>query len=355
MAYSRPSLTEIIERTVADMASRVVGVDGAVLRRSVLGVIARSLAGASHELHGRLDFIARQVIIDTADAEFLDRWASVWGVRRKAAEFAAGNVTFTGTVGKPIPLGTVLQRQDGALFATTAAASIGGGGTATVAVRAAEAGSAGNTNAAITLTLQQPVSGVQVAATVAAGGLVNGSDTEDDDGLRDRLLSRIQQPPQGGADFDYITWALEVPGVTRAWVSPLEMGAGTVTVRFVRDNDASVIPDAPEVAVVQAYIDARRPVTADVYVVAPIAVPLDMTIQIAPNNAAVQDAVEAEILDMLRREAEPGGTILISHLREAVSTAAGEVDHVIVSPSGNVVHDTGEIPVLGDITWQPIP
>lgn len=355
MAYSRPSLTEIIDRTVADMASRVVGVDGAVLRRSVLGVIARSLAGASHELHGRLDYIARQVIIDTADAEFLDRWASVWGVRRKPAEFASGEVTFTGTVGRPIPIGSILQRQDGALFATTADADIGGGGTATVAVLAAVAGAEGNTDAGVTLTLQQPIAGVQVSAAVAAGGITNGSDTEDDAGLRARLLSRIQQPPQGGADFDYVTWALEVPGVTRAWVAPLEMGAGTVTVRFVRDGDASIIPDTPEVNAVQAYIEERRPVTAEVFVVAPIAVPLDMTIQIAPNNPEVQAAAEAEIRDMLSREAEPGGTILISHLREAVSIAAGEVDHVIVIPSGNVDHDTGEIAVFGEITWQAIP
>jgi uncharacterized phage protein gp47/JayE len=355
MAYPRPSLTEIIDRTVADMASRVVGVDGAVLRRSVLGVIARSLAGASHELHGHLDYIARQVIIDTADGELLERWANVWGVRRKPAEFAVGSVTFTGTPGSDIPVGTILQRQDGARFDTTAAGRIPSGGSVTVAVRAEEAGSAGNTAAAITLTMQQPISGVQVSAATAAGGISAGSDAEADEPLRERLLSRIQEPPQGGAAADYVNWALEVPGVTRAWVYPQEMGLGTVTVRFVRDDDEDIIPDETEVQAVQDYIDARRPVTADLYVVAPTPVPLDMTIQLEPASSAVEAAVLAEVRDLIRREAVPGGTILISHLREAVSTAAGEYDSNIVTPSGNVEHDTGEIAVPGEITFEAIP
>lgn len=354
MAFPRPTLTELIDRVLADLSSRVVGVDGAVLRRSVLGVLGRGLAGASHELHGRLDYIARQVLIDTAEVEYLERWASVWGVRRKSAEFAIGNVTFTGTVGSTIPLGAVLQRQDGVLFETTAAGNFLTS-SLTLPARAVEAGAAGNTDAAVTLTLQQPISGVQVSAAVAAGGMVAGSDAEGDDGLRARLLTRIQQPPHGGASFDYVNWALEVPGVTRAWVYPMELGLGTVTVRFVRDDDASIIPDAAEIEAVQDYIDELRPVTAAVTVVAPIAAPLDMTIQINPNVSDVQEAIEAEIRDLLHREAEPGGTILISHLREAVSTAAGELDHVIVTPTANVEHDTGEIAVPGTITWQPIP
>lgn len=354
MAFPRPTLTEIIERVLADVSSRVVGVDGAVLRRSVLGVIGRALAGASHELHGRLDYIARQVIIDTADAEYLERWASVWGVRRKPAEFAIGSVTFTGTPGSSIPIGAVLQRQDGALFETTAAANVPSSGSVAVAVRATVAGATGNTAVGVTLTLQQPLSGVQVSAPTTAGGLSAGSDAEGDDALRARLLTRIQEPPQGGAAADYVNWALEVPGVTRAWVYPMEMGLGTVTVRFVRDDDDEIIPDATEVQVVKDYIEARRPVTAELFVVAPIAKPLNMTIQIQPATSDVKAAVEAEIRDLIRREAEPGGTILISHLREAISTAAGELDHVIVSPAGNVTHATGEIAVPGTITWEPL-
>jgi uncharacterized phage protein gp47/JayE len=81
--------------------------------------------------------------------------------------------------------------------------------------------------------------------------VADGSDEESTDELRARLLARLQNPPHGGNATDYEAWAKEVSGVTRAWSYPLELGAGTVTVRFVRDDDASPIPDAGEVAAVQ--------------------------------------------------------------------------------------------------------
>lgn len=352
MAFQRPSLTDIIARVGADMA-RFAGLSGAVLRRSVTGIIGRAIAGASHELHGRLDYIARQAIPDTAEDDQLQRWANVWGVQRKAAEYAAGNVTLTGTAGATVPLGTVLQRQDGELFATSADVTFSGP-TASVAVLAMAAGAAGNTLAGTSVALQQPVAGVQSAAVVAAGGIHGGADTEDDDALHARLLDRIRQPPHGGADFDYVKWAREVPGVTRAWVYPREMGAGTVTVRFVRDDDDDIIPGTAEVAAVYDYIEARRPVTAELFVVPPIADPLDLTIQLDPDTLAVRAAVQAEVNDLIRREAEPGGTILISRIRESVSTAAGESDNVVTSPTANVTHTTGHIAVPGTITFGPI-
>lgn len=352
MAFQRPSLTDIISRVGADMA-RFAGLTGAVLRRSVTGIIGRAIAGASHELHGRLDYIARQAIPDTAEDDQLQRWANVWGVQRKAAEYAAGNVTLTGTAGATVPQGTILQRQDGELFATSADVTFSGP-TAPVAVLAIAAGAAGNTLAGTSVALQQPVAGVQSAAVVAAGGIQGGADTEDDDSLRARLLQRIREPPHGGARHDYIEWALQVPGVTRAWVYPREMGAGTVTVRFVRDDDDDIIPGTAEVAAVYDYIEARRPVTAELFVVPPIADPLDLTIQLDPDSTAVRAAVQAEVTDLIRREAEPGGTILISRIREAVSTAAGESDNVVTSPTANVTHTTGRIAVPGTITFGPI-
>jgi uncharacterized phage protein gp47/JayE len=89
-----------------------------------------------------------------------------------------------------------------------------------------------------------------------------------------------------------------------------------------------------------------------VTVVAPVAVPLDLTITgLTPDTAAVRAAIEAEIIDLLRREAVPGGTILLSHLREAISIAAGEADHALTIPAANVTHATGELAVLGTITW----
>jgi uncharacterized phage protein gp47/JayE len=47
----------------------------------------------------------------------------------------------------------------------------------------------------------------------------------------------------------------------------------------------------------------------------------------------------------------PGGTILLSHIQEAISTAVGENDHVLIAPVANVVLPANTMATHGVITW----
>jgi uncharacterized phage protein gp47/JayE len=354
MSFTRPTLTELVTRVGNDFISRLSLV-GPILRRSMVYVLSRVVAGAAHLLHGHLEFITLQIFPDTAEAEYMARHGALFGITRTAATYASGNVVFTGTNAVVIPAGTLVRRaDDGAEYETDADGTITGG-TVTIAVTASEAGEEANADEAATLNLVTPIAGVTSAATVASGGLDGGNDEESDEDLRARVLERMADQPHGGKETDYVAWAKEVAGVTRAWVFPMELGEGTVTVRFVRDDDgdgAAIIPSAGEVTTVQEYIDELRPVTAAVTVVAPTAVALDLEIALTPDTVAVRDAVEAELADLLRREAEPGGTILLSHIREAISIAEGETDHELIDPVADVTHTTGQIAILGTITWS---
>lgn len=351
MPFARPTFSEILDRVKADIDSRLPGSD-AKLRRSTLSVIAYIVAGAAHGMYGFLAFIAKQVFPDTAETEYLNRWGSIWSVSRKEATKASGTVTATGTNSTVIPSGTELQRSDQAIFLTTASATIASG-TATLEVEAQEAGEDGNTGASSTLSFVSPISGVDSDTTVSADGLTGGTDIEEDADYLSRILARIQEPPHGGRESDYEQWALEVSGVTRAWVYPQELGAGTVSVRFMMDDTyADGIPQAGDVSDVQDYIDERRPVTADVTVVAPTAVPLNFTIQLLiEDTAEIRTAIEEELEDMIRRDAEPAGTIYLSRINEAISTAAGEFAHTLTVPAANATHTTGQIATMGTITW----
>ena len=351
MPFLRPTLGELTARAESDFETRLPGADPK-LRRSVMAVLSRVHSGATNGLYGYISWVAEQVIIDTAAVEYLDRWAAVWGIGRKAASYANGPVTFTGTDGASIPEGTLLQLPDGTIYRTDALATIAAGSASTT-VTAVAPGEAGNAAAGVQVGLVSPVPDVVSAALVGLGGLTGGADTESDESLRERLLQRIRQPPHGGATFDYVTWAREIPGVTRVWVYPLALGLGTVTVRFMMDGTyPDGIPQAADVAAVQDHIDRRRPVTAHVTVVAPVAAPLHFTIaNLNPDSAAVRIAIAAELQDLISRTAEPGGTILISQIREAISIAAGEVDHVLIAPTANVIHASGRIATFGGITW----
>lgn len=347
MPYSRPTLAELVNRVRSDVISRLA--QDEVLRRADAEVYARVLAGVTHGLYGFIDWLSRQVIYDTAEGEILERWASIWGVTRKPAAAATGTVTLTGLTGAVVPAGSPLQALDGVQYLTVAEVTFTTT-SAVVSVAASVPAAASNRPTGQTLTLVNPVPGVQPAGVASA--LVGGANEETDDALRTRLIDRIQTPPHGGSSADYRAWALEVPGVTRAWCYPLELGPGTVTVRFMRDEDSgSAIPDAGEVAAVQTYINNLRPVTAQVTVVAPVAATLNFTIAVSPNTAAVKAAVAAELADLIRREAEPGGTLLLSHIRAAISAAAGENNYVMTVPSADVVSPVGTITTLGTITW----
>lgn len=407
MSFERPTLLEIVARVQADFISRLE-LTGAVLRRSVVAVFARVVAGAAHMLHGHLDYLARQLFADTSELEFLERQGATFGITKNAPEFATGNLVIWGTNTTVIPISTIFLRADGAEYTTNAEVTIatltawvnttaytvgqlrrnngiiyqctvagtsaGSGGptgttaaitdgtvtwshvaTGTAAVVAALTASvaddASNADAETNLTFESPIAGANSDATVAVNGLAGGTDEEEEEDYRTRVLERMRSPPHGGSEDDYIAWAKEVAGVTRVWVYPEELGAGTVVVRFVRDDDASLIPSAGEVTTVQDYIDERRPVTAAVTVTAPTAAALALTMAVLPNTTAVQDAVEAELTDLMQREAEPGVTLELWQIRQAIGNAEGLTSYTLATPAADVTHTTNQIATLGVVTF----
>lgn len=346
MSFERPTLKTLIGRIEDDAVSRI-GVSQ--LRRSNANVFSRVLAGAVHGLYGFIEYISKQCFFDTAEDQYLDRWASIFGVKRKAATKASGTIKFSYSGEQvTIPTGTVLQSEDSARYKTTSAVDSDG----VASIEAIEAGEAGNQTAGDILTLVSPIVGVYSEATIE--GLAGGADAEDDESLRARLLSRARETPAGGAKADYVQWALEVAGVTRAWCFPEESGEGTVTVRFVCDNSSPIVPDETELQKVKDYIDERRPVTAHLTVEAPTLVAVPVTISgLFPATDAVKEAVEAELKELFEREAEPGIRVYLSHIRAAISAATDEEDHTLVSPTSDPVPaSNSELLTLGEITWQ---
>jgi uncharacterized phage protein gp47/JayE len=117
-------------------------------------------------------------------------------------------------------------------------------------------------------------------------------------------------------------------------------------------STANGIPLDGDVTLVQDYIDPLKPVTASLTVAKPTAVPLNVTVTgLSPNTATTRLNAENEILAMLRRKAEPGGTIRISWIWEAVSLATGTEYHHITAPAADVTHTVSQIAVPGTVTF----
>jgi uncharacterized phage protein gp47/JayE len=352
MPWERPTLRQLFERISRDFSGRLLD-GGALLARSVLSVFSKVWAGAAHEMHGMLAWLFLQVFPDTAETVFLERWAVIWGVFRKTASNAAGEVVFSGLEGALAPSGTILQHQSsGQQYVLLADAEIADGA-AGVRVRAMSPGAAGNLPAGSELSLIAPIGGLQPTAVVSDEGITGGADEESDESLRARLLDRLRNPPRGGAKHDYEAWAMEVPGVTRAWCYPLGLGVGTVSLTFVCDDAVDgPIPSPEMVERVREHIEVLRPASVKEWeVFAPEVLPVDVTLSVTPDTAAVRAAVEAELRDLIAREGEPDSVLLRSHLTEAVSVAAGERDSVVYAPAENVEVPPGYFPVIGTIAF----
>lgn len=362
MPFARPTLSEIVTRIESDYKSRIDNAQS-LLRRSILKILARVYGAAVHLVYGYLSYIKDQPFATTADSEYLEKIGNEFGIARKPAVNATGSGSGTGTTGVSIPAGTQLVSNAGQVYTIDEEVTVSGG-VYDADFTALIAGDDGNDSPSIYLIFVTPVAGVGTTLTVDGAGIDGGVDIESDDDLRGRILDRKRRPPHGGAEFDYVNWALEVPGVTRAWVFSQYMGHGTLGLAFVRDDDSSIIPDATEREEVRDYIlehvdqltglNVGIPVTAEpgFFVIDVSLKSLDFSISITPNNATTQADIESKISDLITERGGPGVTIYLSDISAAISSSALEVAHRLNSPVTDIATAVNEIPVLGTITWS---
>ena len=376
MPFARPTLSELRAQVVADISSGLPGSDP-LLRYSALKVLGDAEAGLAHLHYGYTDWVAKQAVPFTATDEFLEAWASLKSVFRQSSTQASGSVTFAGVSGTVIPSGTPLTRGDGVGFTTTASGMVASGYVTIAAIANADitglTGAFGNCAVGTSMTLGTAIAGVQSTGAVSAD-FVGGTDVETDESLRSRMLQAYQNPPQGGSQTDYVTWALQVPGVTRAWCNPNGFGTGTAVVYVMMDVTESANAGFPQgvagvatsesryptkatldLLTVANHIYPLRPVTALVFAAAPTPNPINFSISGIP--LAMRTSVAAAISGIFVLYGSPvgvsgqNGTINMSYIESAIAAITGSTGFIITSPTGNITGTTGQLPTLGTITW----
>jgi uncharacterized phage protein gp47/JayE len=361
MPWETPALRQVRSLVRDSIRASLPGAD-ALVPNSVLRVLSDNQGALCHLTLQYIDWLALQLLPDTAETEWLDRHGDIWLTNadgttgRKAATLASGTANFTSDIaGLVIPQGTQLTSTANIAYETTEQAITGPATLIPVPIRALDPGSAGNLPAgsplAITTTVPPNVSG---AASVVM--LDGGTDEETDDELRIRVLKRIRQPPQGGAFYDYEHWALAVPGCTRAWCAPLEMGMGTVTTRVMFDDlrvDNDGFPLYQDLAAVTDYIDSVRPVAVkDFWVLAPLKQRIEAYINdLTPDTAEIRAAIELSLQKMLFNFAKPGQTIYAAWKYQAINNTPGVISFAMATALDDIMLSPGHMAVLGDIVY----
>jgi len=233
--------------------------------------------------------------------------------------------------------------------------------TATGKVTCADAGTGTNQDNGTELSIQgTPIAGVDDVAVVQWAGLTGGIDDETTEDYQDRIVNRWQNPqtPFNPARIESVIRGIN--GNTRVWVHRVTPVVGAVTAYFVRDNDATIIPDPSEV---QTALDAVLAITpantdeSDVHIEAPTGKPINVTVSsVAPDNLSMRQAVEDTIKTYYRGSLAEGEDHLVEKLRSAIFQTYDVVkgqriqSFVLDLPTVDEPVAQGEIAIEGTVT-----
>lgn len=347
-----PASGDIAARGAAVFEQALPGID-ARTPNNLATVYTRVLELEFFELWFYLAYITRELFVTTAE-DFLPDHASIWDVPRNQATGAVGNVLVTGTVGATFPAGVIFTRSGSNItYISTASATADSTGTASVPVEAQVTGAAGNVAPGTQLTISSPVEffNPQVG-NVDSNGLTGGADLEEIEAWRARILAEIRQKPMGGALNDYVQWA-EAALTDVDYVNPVGamFGLGTVGVPFLMAGPA--VPTPAQVAIVQAYLDNVRPVTAAVTAIAGALNPINITLHLDPDTLTIRAAATTALQYFFLQSAVLGGTTYYSRLNNAISAGDGEYSHELIAPTADVAAPNAlTMNVLGTVTFQ---
>lgn len=357
MAWSIRSLDDASAAIRGSFRRWLPGSDTA-LKNNFVTVVAKVLAGISHEFELRMGYLARQMFLTSATGKFLELHCSDVGIFRKPASAAAGIASGTAAVSTAYPAG-IRFVSGNVTYVSTAAANSGADGSLVLSIKAETKGSHTNRDGGGLLSLADPglYPDLSTMFEVNADGLGGGADIETNDSLKARGLQRKRNPPGAGTLSDYEREVRAVSGVKQAWAFRGQ-NPGDVFVYFLFEGRPGYIPEPSDVTVVQAAIDAKRLIRSDASeAVAPTAHSVDVTISgLSPDNEEIRAAIEAAIADIYLTKCRPGiagntFTLSRSWIGEAISGVTGEESHVLVAPAADIVLTGGQFPTPGTYSY----
>lgn len=322
---------------------------------SDLSVKLYAVAAQVYGLYAQMEWLSRQCFPQTAQGEYLDRHATLRGLERRKATPATGTIRFSveaaGGTDLVIPAGTVCTTAGLARFETTAAVTLPAGKTFVEApAQAVEPGSGGNVPAGSILVMTAPPVGVSGCSNPQP--FAGGTDAEEDEALRSRVLETYRRMPNGANSAYYQQEALSFDQVAACTVLPKKRGKGTVDVIV---STPAGIPEDDLLAQLQDYFDQRREIAVDVAVKAPTPRKVDVSVKVqaaeGKDPTQVKEAVEKTLRDFFSGE-RLSGAILVAQLNQLVFSTPGVANCTVLEPAQDLPAVEGELPQLGGLTVE---
>lgn len=344
MPFKTPTLKELIDEVEGLYAARIKAEEMPISEQKIR---ARQLAYVCHKNLIYVSYMGEQIVPTTADEEYLEKHCEAKGIFRKQASYAYGAIYGKGyIVGAILPAGSVLIRKPDNMRYEVTQNVVMTGERQEIPVKCLTPGVAGNAKAGEVLEFSVTLAGIENSAEVKLIG--SGADIETKKDLLVRYLITIRNVFYGGADTDYIKWALSVEGVNNAWAEGCTMGVGTVTVWIMTPIG---VPDTVLCQKVRTFIETVRPVTVKrIFVTGLNEKTVTITITgLTPDNDSLRALIEVSLLKYFKG-LKKGEKVKLKDVYDAITAVQG-VENYHIDLVNDIEVAANEIAVLGGVAW----
>lgn len=356
MKYNRPSLKELNERSYSDFLQEYDG-ERPQLRYSFARAFASVVAGASHLLHGHLDWIAKQATPKTATGDYLVKWGETVKVNYKSATNAVIEVELTGLAFKKVSSDIRLKHKERPEleFELENDSKINDSGRVLAIAQGLYFGGSHLLREGDQIGFISPLEGINNVAVIKKI-IRDAQSREDEEDYRQRVLSAFSSQGRIGTKEDYKFWVSNVPDVKvlRSQVFEhyfLSNGVGIAV--LVNGDNERILPSESEIQNIQRYIDDYRPLTSYVRVFAPISVPV--TIKIKTNEALSSESFDlatSELKDYFKNSLGFDEKVKVNVLRDIITSSINYSDYQIIYPANDVEIPKGHIGTFDKLEWS---
>lgn len=232
-----------------------------------------------------------------------------------------------------------------------------------VSVTSEEFGENQNLEGGDQLIITSPILNIDDDFFIQHPGLENGQDLETIEEIKAEVTDRYTNPSANFTPSD-IRRAIQLDrDNTRVFVFDITPAVGQVTAYFVRDNDGdgtAIIPGANEVARALDNVLNIKPSTvsaSNVFVLAPTPLIINFTFSfIDPSSDIMQTAIFNSLKQFFQDDTSVGQIIKEIGYQAAIintvdSTGLKLLNFTLTTPIGDINTSTGELPVLGSVTF----
>lgn len=233
--FTTKSIKEIFDSFMAKytVLRSKYGDDSPLLEKSFIKTLGYAISGIAATLWQLAVWIYKQIFPQTCDLPALKFWGSLIGVEYQTGQAANLTIQLNGVTASFLTSGTVYKDLASGLIFKTISQVNAENEQIIATVQCSTTGIIGNLPVGTVLNIANPLDGIPSTATVTEIK-IEGSEDEETENYRKRVLYKFKNKAQGGSAIDYYLWATEVSGIVDAL--PYIISDGIVSLYLIADG-----------------------------------------------------------------------------------------------------------------------